>query len=112
MTLSSLGQRSDMTQANTLLREVYNAYVIADKGYSSDGIRSQIIEQNCEPVIPPRSNSINPWKYDSHIYKERHIIECFFSKIKQFRRVFSRFDKSVINFASFLCFVGAMIWLR
>jgi len=106
------GQRNDVTQANTLLQGISDAYVIADKGYSFKVVHSQIIEQNCEPVIPPRKNAVNPWDYDEHIYKERHVVECFFSKIKQFRRVFSRFDKSARNFASFLSFVGAMIWLR
>jgi transposase len=106
------GQRNDVTQANDLLDGVSDTYVIADKGYSFEKIRSQIIKQNCEPVIPPRSNAVNPWKYDKYIYKERHAIECFFSKIKYFRRVFSRFDKSSRNFAAFLAFVGGMIWLR
>lgn len=84
------GQRHDITQAKALLKDVTNAYVIADRGYDSK----------------------IPWKYDKYIYKERHAIECFFSKIKQFRRVFSRFDKSSRNFASFLAFVGACLWLR
>jgi transposase len=106
------GQRSDITQADALLQDVINAHVIADKGYDSKRLRSKLIEQNCKPVIPSKSNSKNPYKYDEHIYKERHIIECFFSKIKYFRRVFSRFDKSAHNFVAFLTFVGAFIWLR
>lgn len=106
------GQRNDVTQASVLLQGVSDAYVIADKGYAFGKIRSKIIDQNCEPVIPPRANAISPWEYDAHIYKERHVIECFFSKIKHFRRVFSRFDKSARNFAAFLSFVGIILWLR
>jgi transposase len=106
------GQRNDITQTDALLQGVYDSYVIADKGYSSYKIRAKIIEQHGEPVIPARKNAINPWQYDEHIYKERHLIECFFSKIKYFRRVFSRFDKSARNFASFVAFVGALLWLR
>lgn len=64
------------------------------------------------PVIPPRSNRKKPIEYDKHLYKERYRIECFFSKIKYFRRIFSRFDKSKNNFFSFLSLVGALIWLR
>jgi len=106
------GQRNDITQADVLLCDVFNAHVIADKGYSSKELRSQIISQDCEPVIPPKSNAIDPWRYDEHIYKERHVIECFFSKIKYFRRIFSRFDKSARNFGAFLSFVGSCLWLR
>ena len=64
-------------------------------------------QKECTAVIPSRSNRIEPIEYDKDIYKERHVIECFFEKIKHFRRVFSRFDKSIRNFASFLSFVGA-----
>lgn len=106
------GQRNDITQADALLANVVNAHVIADKGYDSKKLRLQLIAQSCEPVIPSKSNSKDPYEYDKHIYKERHLIECFFSKIKFFRRVFSRFDKSARNFAAFLGFVGACIWLR
>lgn len=110
--LITAGQRNDMTQANQLLEGTKDANVLADKGYDSASIREQIKKQNCIPVIPSRSNSKSPADYDKHLYKERHAIECFFSKMKYFRRVFSRFDKSARNFASFLSFVGAILWLR
>jgi transposase len=106
------GQTSDVTQAKALLNDVFNSHVIADRAYGSAKVRTQIRDQNCKDVIPSKSNSISPVKYDKIIYKERHAIECFFSKIKYFRRVFSRFDKSIRNFNAFLSFVGAFIWLR
>jgi len=106
------GQASDVTQAEFLLKNVSNSHVIADKAYGSTKIRTQIKNQQCVAVIPSKINSLNPIDYDKYIYKERHIIECFFSKIKYFRRVFSRFDKSARNFKAFLSFVGACIWLR
>nr|WP_304956635.1 transposase [endosymbiont of Lamellibrachia barhami] len=62
-----------------------------------------------DAVIPSRSNAINPRECDWFVYKERHLIECFFGKIKHYRRVFSRFEKTVRNFLSFLYFVSAMI---
>ena len=89
------GQRSDITQADILLKDVVNSYVLADKGYDSLELRLKIIEQSCIPVIPSRSNSRDPYQYDKYVYKERHAIECLFSKMKHFRRVFSRFDKSM-----------------
>jgi transposase len=106
------GQTSEVTQAKALLNGVFNSHVIADRAYGSAEVRAQIRNQNCEDVIPSKSNSISPIEYDKIIYKERHAIECFFGKIKHFRRVFSRFDKSARNFNAFLSFVGAFIWLR
>ena len=106
------GQRNDCTQAKALLENVKNSEVMADKAYDSNDIRKQIVDQNCNAVIPPRKNRIKSYDYDEFLYKERHVIECFFGKIKHFRRVFSRFDKSARNFTAFLSFVGAIIWLR
>lgn len=106
------GQTSDTTQAKFLLADVFNAQVIADKIYGSKEIRMQIRNQNSKDVIPSKSNSLDPVEYDKHIYKERHAVECFFGKMKHFRRVFSRFDKSARNFIAFLSFIGSIIWLR
>jgi transposase len=106
------GQRNDITQADALLENVSNAYVIADKGYDSTKLRLKITNQNYVSVIPPRANRKNQYEYDEHLYKERHAVECLFSKMKHFRRIFSRFDKSARSFVSFLSFVGACLWLR
>ena len=72
----------------------------------------QIISQGCTPVIPPRSNRKVQRDVDYYLYKERHLIECFFSKVKQFRRIFSRFDKTAVAYMGFLAFASAIIWLR
>ena len=106
------GQRNDVTQAKSLLEGQSGDFTIADKGYDSDEVREVIKSNDSESVIPPRENRNTKYDYDKDIYKERHVIECFFGKIKHFRRIFSRFDKSARNFAAFLSFVGAMIWLR
>jgi transposase len=106
------GQTSDFTKAEELIGSANGSYVIGDKGYDSDAIRIKIYAQNCTPVIPGKSNRKTPIEYDKHIYKERNLVEAFFSKLKYFRRVFSRFDKSNRNFTAFLSFVGAILWLR
>ena len=106
------GQTSDFTKAQELIKDAQGSYIIGDKGYDSDALREQIYSQKCTPVIPGKSSRKVEIEYDKHIYKERHVVECFFSKLKQFRRTFSRFDKSLRNFSSFLSFVGAMLWLR
>jgi len=101
-----------MARAPSLICDARDANIIADKGYDSAELRQQIRSQNCEPVIPTKSNNKNPIEYDEALYEEQHIIECFFSKIKYFRRIFSRFDKAARNYAAVLAFVGAMILLR
>lgn len=106
------GQRNDITQAPFLLEGFENANIIADKAYDSNALVEQIQGQNCTPVIPSRSNRKKQRYYDEHLYKERHLVECFFNKIKHFRRVFSRFDKKASSFAGFLTFASFILWLR
>lgn len=106
------GQESDFCQAYNMLGVTYNAYVLCDRGYDSDDFRNIIENQNSVPVIPGKRNRIVKIDYDKHIYKERNLIERFFSKVKYFRRVFSRFDKSIGSFMAFLSFVGAILWLK
>jgi transposase len=72
----------------------------------------QLEKQDCLPVIPPRSHRKTPRDYDKHLYKERHLIECFFNKIKHFPRVFSRFDKKASAFMGFLAYSAIILWLR
>jgi transposase len=106
------GQESDFCQANNMLENTSEAYVLCDRGYDSDDFRKKIKSQKCIPVIPGKRNRIKKIDYDKHIYKERSLVECFFSKMKYFRRVFCRFDKSVDSFIAFLSFVGAIFWLK
>lgn len=106
------GQRNDITQAESLLEGVENTKVIADKGYDSNALLQTIKKQNSVAVIPPKKNRKVQRSYETHAYKERHLIECFFGKMKHFRRVFSRFDKTANVFLGFLNFVGIFIWLR
>lgn len=106
------GQRNDITQAEKLTENISHTAVIADKGYDSHAFLAHLSANSCTSVIPPRSNRKQPRDYDKELYRERHLIECFFGKIKHYRRVFSRFDKTALVYAAFLSFVGALIWLR
>ena len=71
-----------------------------------------IIRMGAASVIPPRANHRHSSVYDVHLYKERHLVECFMNKIKHYRRIFSRFDKLATRYLGFLSFVAAIIWLR
>ena len=106
------GQRHDITQANSLVQDIQNTMLLADKGYDSNALVQKLEEQKTIAVIPSKKNRKQQRDYDKHVYKERHLIECFFGKVKHFRRVFSRFDKTATAFMSFLQFVGVLIWLR
>ena len=87
--------------------------LLADKGYDADDFINLIIEEyEAEAVIPPRKNRTEEREYDRHIYKERHLVECFINKIKHFRRIFSRFEKLARRYLGFLHFAGALVWLR
>ena len=106
------GQEHDITQAPGLIVGYESQYVIADKGYDARSFRQSILERGITPVIPPRSNRKAPHEYDVHLYRERHLAECFINKMKRYCRVFSRFEKLDARYLAFLNFAGTLIWLR
>ncbi len=110
--LLTAGQRHDITQADDLIAAFDFDRVIANRSYDSEEFLKLITEKKAEAVIPPSKNRKEPREYDSHWYKERHLIECFFNKIKHYRRLFSRFEKLDQRHLGFLSFAGALIWLR
>ena len=106
------GQRHDITQAEELIAGYAGEQVLADKGYDSQEFREHILALGMTAVIPPRSNRKEPAGYDRHLYRERHLVECFINKIKHYRRIFSRFEKLDTRYLGFLHFTAALIWLR
>ncbi|SCW71354.1 Transposase DDE domain-containing protein, partial [Paenibacillus tianmuensis] len=86
--------------------------VLADKAYGTHDIRTYIESQDATFCIPPKSNTANPWECDFYQYKERHVVECFFNKLKQFRGIATRYDKLSRNFLSFAFLASAMILLK
>lgn len=84
----------------------------ADKAYDADALVARLQAKGIQVVIPPRGNRTTPRAYDREVYKQRNWIERFFGKIKHYRRVFSRFEKTRRNYMAVLDFVAALIWLR
>ena len=107
----SAGQIADIEQAAALIKDQSAEFIIADKGYDSDAFVSVIAEQGGQAVIPPRSNRLNSRSFDRHIYKSRNLIERFFSRIKQFRRIATRYDKLAQSFLSFVHLACTIVWL-
>ena len=105
-------QEHDIAEADALIENMDSEYVIADRGQGSGQFRESIVSGGAEAVIPSRSNRKKPCSYDRHLYRERHLVECLMGRMKQYRRIFSRFDKLSERYLGFLQFVGALIWLR
>ena len=106
------GERNDITQADALVKGFSAEYVIADKGYDAEAFVLCLQGQAAEAVIPSRATNKVQREIDTHLYKERHLIENQIGKLKQFRRVFSRFDKLAKNYLSFIYLASTVIWLR
>jgi len=106
------GQRADSIQAIALLEGFDSEAVLTDRGYDSDKILEFIAQNEVNAVIPAKKNRLVQRDTDWHIYKVRHLVECFMSKIKQYRRIFSRFEKYASRYKAFLGFASALIWLR
>jgi putative transposase len=93
---------ADRPHLPALIAGVETRAVLADKGYDADSNREAIRGQGAEPCIPPRRNRLTPVEYDRHLYKERNGVERFFARIKQWRRVATRYDKKAKNFLGFV----------
>ena len=110
--LLTAGQAHEAPHAKALLKDLEAEFVLDDKAYDAQPILSTIAEMDAEAVIPPKANRKEQRDYDKALYKERHLVECFFNKLKHYRRCFSRFDKLAKNYLSFLHFASTLIWLR
>ena len=108
----SPGNEHDITHAEELVKDLRNTKILADKGYYSEKFVEFLKKNDCEALIPSRSNSKKKRVFDKHIFRERHLIENLFSKIKHFRIISSRFCKTSSSFLSFFHFAGALLWLR
>jgi transposase len=96
------GQAADITQAMPLLDGYEFDVVLGDKGFDSKKLINYIEERGAEAVIPPRSNLKDQREFDRHLYKERNLVERFINRIKQFRRVATRYEKTARNFLAFV----------
>lgn len=110
--IGSPGQRNDIALAHDLIDGIDAEVAIADKGYDADHLADRIAESGAEVVIPSKRNRKVQRPCDADLYKERNRIERFFNKLKQFRRVATRYDKLLANFMGFVKLAAIAIWLR
>jgi transposase len=86
--------------------------VVADRGYDSNAVLDLIARSGARPSIPSCSRRIVRRSVDPAIYRQRNLIERFFCKLKQFRRVATRFDKLARNFLAAILIASTRQWLR
>lgn len=104
------GQRHDAPQAPALLEGTTSEYVIADKGYDSQKVIDLIEAQGAVAVIPPRKNRLEQREYDRDLYKLRNVIERAINKLKDYRRIATRYDRKAIYYLAFLQLAAALTW--
>lgn len=106
------GHEHEICQAETLLRGTVCEYLLADKGYDSDAFREELRNRGIEAVIPSRRNRKKQLEHDKHIYKERNQIERFFNRLKQYRRIATRYDKLSSMYMGALMLVSIFLWIK
>jgi transposase len=105
------GQVADITEAESLLQGHDFEAAIGDKGFDSKKLVDYIESRGAEAVIPPRSNLKDQREFDYHLYKERNLVERFINRIKQYRRVATRYEKTARNFLAFVQVAAVMVLL-
>ena len=107
------GQEHDLVGADALLSQIAADTLIADKAYDADErVIRPLAEAGKTAVIPLRRTRTTPRDFDKHLYQARHLMENFFCKLKQFRAIATRYDKTARNFLAALHLAAATIWLN
>lgn len=110
----SAGNVNDATVAVDVLThiDISNGTVLADKAYGTKEILDYLQTNDADYAIPPKSNARVAWRCNWSIYKERHLVECFFLKLKNFRRIATRYDKLASSFLAFVYLASSFILLK
>ena len=107
------GQAHDLVGADALLPGLEADALLTDKAYDADEwVIEPLRDAGIEPVIPSKANSKEPRPYDKDLYKARSLIEIFFCKLKQFRVIATRYDKTARNFLAAVHLAAALVWLN
>lgn len=110
----SEGQRNDINYAVPVLEHIdlNGSSVLADRGYDSNKLIDYVYGRGGEPTIPSRKNAKFQRHCDWWLYKERHLVEKFFFKLKAYRRIATRYDKLASTYFGFICIASILIWLN
>ena len=86
--------------------------LVMDKAYEGAETRQLATDLNYEPIVPPKSNRLVSWEYDKELYKRRNVVERLFRRLKEFRKIFTRYDKLDKVFLGFVYFVLSVIAIK
>src|SRR4051812_22960261 len=106
------GQRHDSAGVAPLLTDLDFAALLADKAFDSDGFRTELDNRGAAAVIPLKANRVTTIPCDFEMYKWRHLVENFFCKIKEFRRIATRYDKTDTSFSAMIQLIGSVLTTR
>lgn len=106
------GQKGDAPQADALIEGLPAEVVLADTAYDSDRLRQTITDKGAIAVIPNNPSRACKYNLDKHLYAQRHLVECCFSKLKQFRRVATRFEKTARHYLAVVTLAATILWLK
>ena len=107
------GEAHDNRLAGKLLSRLKSGtMLLADRGYDADWIRALAAERGASANIPPKCNRNGPICFSPYLYRARNLIERFFNKVKQCRRVATRYDKLAANYLAFVQLASIRLWLR
>ena len=106
------GQRGDAPQAAALLGTDRPAVVMGDTAYDADHFRATITAIGATAVIPNNPSRAGKLPFDAALYKERHLVECCIGRLKQFRRVATRYEKTARNYLAVLLIAAVALWIR
>lgn len=87
-----------------------SAELVGDKGYDSKDLRDWLAQRGTVSVIPPRKNRKQAYEYDKAVYRHRNIIERMFCRLKDWRRIATRFDRNITNFMAAVTIAATVIW--
>jgi transposase len=105
------GEAHDCPVAERLIRRASVAeHMLGDKAYDSAELREELDEQGTKPVIPNRSNRKQPFSFNKCLYKLRWRIEAAFNRLKDFRRIATRYDRLARNYLASVCLAAALVW--
>jgi transposase len=105
------GEANDYPIAKRLIRRVKpSKRMLGDTAYDGDELREKLDERGTKPVIPNRSNRVRLFSFNKRLYKLRWRIESAFNRLKDFRRIATRYDKLARNYLASVCLVAALVW--
>ena len=110
------GNIHDAPEGRVSIEKIGNAYegvpLLMDRAYEGDKTRNLAESYSHAPVVPPKKNRKEPWDYDEELYKRRNIVERLFRWLKEFRKVYTRYDKLDSMYLAFIQFACVTVWLK